>query len=79
MSWSGHHVLLVGHCKNLAVSWSGHHVALFGQCDSLAVSWSGHHVALIGQSGSSLLCLGVVITLKLVNVKALRLVKPAKI
>ena len=71
--------MLVCHCKNFAVSWSGHHVALFGQCDSLAVSWSGHHVVLVGQSGSSLLCLGVVITFKLVSVKALRFVKPAKI
>ena len=71
-------------CQSVIVktllSWSGHHVVLFGQCDSPAVSWSGQNVVLVtvGQSRSSLLCLGVVITFKLVSVKALRFVKPAK-
>ena len=52
---------------------------LVGHCKNFAASWSGHHVVLVGQSGSSVLCLGVVITFKLVSGKALRFVKPAKI
>ena len=48
MAWSGHHVTLVGHCKNLTVPWSGHHVTVVGHCKNLPVPWSGHHFTLVG-------------------------------
>ena len=43
---SGHHVTVVGHCKNLPVPPSGHHVTLVGHCKNLTVPPSGHHCAL---------------------------------